>query len=133
MELRRQIKVKEKTIAAFKTVFSEAQLKKLTNPMKRVCWSANDFDNAVAIYSAGPKAYKLLLENKYPFPALPTITKMMRQIKNAAKNSSISTEDSPINARQCDQSNVDVPGEKLISFEDVKIEIYDVHEDAMSD
>lgn len=79
--MRGQILQLEKRCEKFKNVFSPRQLEKLENPNGRIRWTADDISNAVVHYSAGPRAYRVLLKKGYPFPAVSTIKSWVKKIK----------------------------------------------------
>lgn len=56
-----------------KQIFTAGEWKKIQNQGKRVQWKVDDISQAIAIYASGPKAYRLLLKKKYPFPAVSTL------------------------------------------------------------
>lgn len=57
-------------------IFTDGQIKRLQRPSSsRLHWSADDIANGIAIHSAGPRAYRLLLRKKYPLPAVSTLKK----------------------------------------------------------
>ncbi|KAL1493601.1 hypothetical protein ABEB36_009302 [Hypothenemus hampei] len=57
------------------------QLVKLNGSNKKLKWTAEDMSNAIVIYSAGPRAYRLLLKRGYPYPAVSTIKSWLAKIK----------------------------------------------------
>uniref|UniRef100_A0AAR5Q2R2 THAP-type domain-containing protein n=1 Tax=Dendroctonus ponderosae TaxID=77166 RepID=A0AAR5Q2R2_DENPD len=74
----------EKNNKAMKRIFTERQIKVLANPHVRPIWSAKEISEAEAIHSAGPNAYRLLLEKGYPFPAISTLKVWRRKNKIAS-------------------------------------------------
>lgn len=66
---------------AVKNLFSDTQIKKLKNPLKRLNWSTEDISNGIAIHAAGPRAYRLLRKKKYPLPAISTLRHWCGKIK----------------------------------------------------
>lgn len=63
-----------------KEIFTPGQIKKMEHQGKRQRWDANDISQGIALYSSGPKAYRLLLKKKYPFPAVSTLKKWAQKI-----------------------------------------------------
>lgn len=63
-----------------KSIYTRGQIDKLKYPNKRPRWSADDIANAVAIYSAGPRAYRLLLKKGHPLPAVITLKKWCAKV-----------------------------------------------------
>lgn len=53
-------------------VFTDGQIRKLQNPLKRLRWSQENVATGIAIHSAGPRAYRLLLKK---IPLLPSVSK----------------------------------------------------------
>lgn len=64
------------------TVFSKNQIAKLCNN-KRIQWTISDISHALALYSAGPRAYRLMLKKGHPYPAISTLRAWLRKIKIA--------------------------------------------------
>lgn len=62
-------------------LFSDEQLKKLEGSKARLRWSTEDISKSIVIYSAGPRAYRLLLKKGYPFPAVSTLRSWLRKLK----------------------------------------------------
>jgi hypothetical protein len=58
-------------------------MKKLKNPATRPRWSIEEISKAIVIYSAGPRAYRLLLKKGYPFPAPSTLRSWVKKKKIA--------------------------------------------------
>ncbi|CAH1955273.1 unnamed protein product [Acanthoscelides obtectus] len=67
-------------IMGVKKVFSENQIKKLENH-KRITWSVSEISNAISMYAAGPRAYRLSLKRGFPYPAVSTLKQWLRKIK----------------------------------------------------
>ncbi|XP_055387879.1 uncharacterized protein LOC129616308 isoform X2 [Condylostylus longicornis] len=63
-----------------KNIFTPNQRKKMAKKGNRVKWNIEDISESIAIYSSGPKAYRLLLKKKYPFPAVSTLKKWVSKI-----------------------------------------------------
>jgi hypothetical protein len=57
------------------------QIKKLKSPQKRAIWSEENISQAIAIYSAEPRAYRLLIKKGYPFPAVSALRACSKKIK----------------------------------------------------
>lgn len=66
---------------AIEAIFTEGQIKKLKNPNKRISWTVDDISRAITIYSAGPRAYRLLRKKGYPFPAPSTLRDWCKKIE----------------------------------------------------
>lgn len=47
----------------------------------RITWSLNEVSNAIAMYAAGPKAYRLSLKRGFPYPPVSTLKQWLRKIK----------------------------------------------------
>lgn len=62
-------------------IFTPGQVKRLQQPQKQAHWSADDIANAIAIFSAGARAYRVLLKKKYPLPAISTLRKWSGKIQ----------------------------------------------------
>lgn len=62
-------------------VFSAGQIRKMEHQNQRLRWCAEDIANGIAIHSAGPRAYRLLLRKKYPLPAVITLKKWCAKVK----------------------------------------------------
>lgn len=65
----------------FKKLFSASQIKKLTEPKRRLKWTVEDISKAIVHHSAGAKSYRLLLKKGYPFPAPSTLRRWLTKIK----------------------------------------------------
>lgn len=72
-ELRTQVLEQNAFKDSISNLFSVNQIKKLQHPDKPVRWSKTEMRNAERIYRAGPNAYQMLLDKKYPFPAVPKL------------------------------------------------------------
>lgn len=60
-------------------LFTPNQLRRVTTG-RRVNWTDEDVSTAMAIYSAGPKSYKLLRQKGHPYPAPSTLRKWARKV-----------------------------------------------------
>nr|CAH7719270.1 unnamed protein product [Callosobruchus chinensis] len=67
-------------LADVKKVFSENQIKKIDN-QKRITWSVNEISNAISMFAAGPRAYRLSLKRGFPYPAVSTLKRCLSKIK----------------------------------------------------
>nr|CAI5848072.1 unnamed protein product [Callosobruchus analis] len=47
---------------------------------KRITWSVNDISNAISMYAAGPRAYRLSLKRGFPYPADSTLKRWLLKI-----------------------------------------------------
>ncbi|RZC38972.1 Tnp P element domain containing protein [Asbolus verrucosus] len=56
-------------------------MKKLENPHTRPVWSLEEISQAIVIYSTGPRAYRLLFKEGYPFPGVFTLRSWIKKIK----------------------------------------------------
>lgn len=81
--LQDRIKYLERKENIIGKVFSSEQLKKLGNSKARLKWSVEDISKSIVIYSAGPRAYRLLLKKGYPFPAVSTLRSWLKKIQIA--------------------------------------------------
>lgn len=79
-DLEKDVTRKDATLAAVRRVFTDGQLKRLQNPMRRFRWSPENISTGIAIHAAGPRAYRLLLRKKYPLPAVSTLQKWSAKI-----------------------------------------------------
>lgn len=61
-------------------IFTERQRKYLGNLNKRIYWTSHDIAPAISLHSAGPRSYRWLLKNKYPFPAESTLRRWASKI-----------------------------------------------------
>lgn len=90
------------------SIFTPGQIKKMrkssgTDQIKRVTWCFDDISKALALHSAGPRAYRYILKKKYPLPAVSTLKKWANKISvrpgllnvviNILKNSDLSSFD----------------------------------------
>lgn len=87
VELRRQISEKDATIAnlmaklvGVSEVFTDGQILKLQNPLRRLHWSQENLATSTAIHSAGPRAYHLLFK-KNLFPSVSTLRKSCAKVQ----------------------------------------------------
>lgn len=80
-KLNKKTKFFESEVKATKKLFSSNHMKKLKNPNACPRWSIEDISKAIVIYSAGPRSYRLLLKNGYPFPAVSTLRSWLKNIK----------------------------------------------------
>lgn len=60
--LEAEIHEKNSFLKSITAIFTPGQVKRLHKPGKRFNWSADDIANAIAISSAGARAYRLLLK-----------------------------------------------------------------------
>lgn len=60
-------------------LFTPNQLRRVTTG-KQTNWADEDVSTAMAIYSAGPKSYKLLRQKGHPYPAPSTLRKWARKV-----------------------------------------------------
>ena len=81
--LQEKIKVLEQRQDIIGKLFSSEQLKKLEGSKARLRWSVEDISKSIVIYSAGPRAYRLLLKKGYPFPAVSTLRSWVKKIQLA--------------------------------------------------
>ncbi|CAH1367880.1 unnamed protein product, partial [Tenebrio molitor] len=82
-QLRQKVQQLEEDQKSFQKLFTPEQMKKLKNPATRPRWSIEEISKAIVIYSAGPRAYRLLLKKGYPFPAPSTLRSWVKKIKIA--------------------------------------------------
>ena len=68
---------------ALEKLFSPGQIRKLKEPNKRQRWPVEDISKEIVHYSAGPRAYRLLLKKGYPFPPASTLRFWVKKIKIA--------------------------------------------------
>lgn len=80
-KLQKKIDLLEENEKAIKKLFTNRQIQKLKNPNKRIMWSTEEITEAVALYSSGPRAYRLLLKKGYPFPAVATLKSWVKKIQ----------------------------------------------------
>ena len=73
----------QKKVERLGNIFTDGQIRKMECPKKRLRWSQDDISNAIGIYSAGPRAYRLLLKRWYSFPAVVTLRKWCSKIQIA--------------------------------------------------
>lgn len=66
-----------KSISSFCT---PGQIKRLEKPGHLLHWSADDIANAIAIHSAGARAYRMLLKRQYPLPSVPTLRRWCAKV-----------------------------------------------------
>ncbi|XP_072385585.1 uncharacterized protein [Diabrotica undecimpunctata] len=59
--------------SAVEKLFTPRQLKHLQNPKIPTVWSVEELSQAISLYSAGTKTYRLLLKKGYPLPAISTL------------------------------------------------------------
>lgn len=71
----------ERERQAMERIFTRAQMKKIISPDVRPRWSIEEVSKAIILHSAGPRAYRLLLKNKFPFPAVSTLRKWLAKIQ----------------------------------------------------
>ena len=57
---------------SFSKMFSKAQIRRLSTGV-RAQWSNDDISSAMTLYSAGPRAYRLLRKRGFPLPAPSTL------------------------------------------------------------
>lgn len=88
--LKREKYLNASCLSSVKAIFTENQVRKLTNPLKKLKWNTDDMSRAIALHKAGPQAYRLLLEQGHPLPALSTIRKWMFEQKTDRKESDLS-------------------------------------------
>ncbi|XP_072396484.1 uncharacterized protein [Diabrotica undecimpunctata] len=81
--LQEKIKFLEEGQSIIGNLFSNTQLRKLEHSKTRLRWSVEDICKSIVIYSAGPRAYRLLLKKGYPFPAVSTLRSWLAKIKIA--------------------------------------------------
>lgn len=86
-EFHESLKAKNKEIAelkeklsAIEKVFTKNQLTKLQRN-KRIQWSVHEISNAIVLYSAGPRAYRLMLKKGHPYPAVSTLRAWLKKIR----------------------------------------------------
>lgn len=86
-QLQSQIKKQDQEIeslrneqAAVKKVFTTNQIKKLSSH-RRINWSVTEISNSIAMYAAGPRAYRLSLKKGFPYPAVSTLKQWLRKIQ----------------------------------------------------
>lgn len=80
MLVTKENKTLKNQLAGVKRVFTENQIKKM-DKQKRISWSVTEISNAIAMYAAGPRAYRLSLKRGFPYPAVSTLKEWLRKIK----------------------------------------------------
>ncbi|KAL1489684.1 hypothetical protein ABEB36_013626 [Hypothenemus hampei] len=70
----------EDKMKSINKIFTPKQLSKLCEPHKRITWSVDEISKAIVIHSSEPRAYRLLLKNGYPFPAVSTLTRESQEV-----------------------------------------------------
>lgn len=77
---RKEIEQLKYQLGGVKKIFTKNQINKL-NKKARINWSVNEVSSAIAMYSAGPRAYRLSLKKGFPYPAVSTLKEWVRKIK----------------------------------------------------
>lgn len=54
-------------------IFTKGQISKLKSGVKRTKWTEEDVTQAITLYAASAKLYKLLLRKQFPLPAVRTL------------------------------------------------------------
>ncbi|KAL1488778.1 hypothetical protein ABEB36_014576 [Hypothenemus hampei] len=72
---------KESDTEALNKIFTKTQIKKIKNRGQRTKWTIEDISKSIVIYSAGARAYRLLLKKGFPFPAVSTLRSWLKNIK----------------------------------------------------
>ncbi|XP_050497997.1 transposable element P transposase isoform X1 [Diabrotica virgifera virgifera] len=75
-----KVSAMESTISAVENIFSRNQIKKIQNN-KRILWSTSEISKAISLYSAGPRAYRLMIKRGFPYPAVSTLQSWLKKIK----------------------------------------------------
>lgn len=73
-KLQKKVQFFEQQLVGVQKLFTEKQLKKLSNPEKVARWNITDISKAIVLYAAGPRSYRLMLRQGFPFPATSTLS-----------------------------------------------------------